>query len=98
LFGVGQGLVNTPITNAAVSGMPKEQAGVASALASTSRQVGASLGVAVAGTVGSLAAYSWIVVASGLAVIAVGIAATRAPKHAAAAASPAAASSTTSRA
>ncbi|HEY3802135.1 MAG TPA: MFS transporter [Kofleriaceae bacterium] len=83
LFGVGQGLVNTPITNAAVSGMPKEQAGVASALASTSRQVGASLGVAIAGTVGhgesfvaTLHAYSWLVVACGLAVIAIGFYAT----------------------
>ena len=36
--------VNAPITNTAVSGMPREQAGVAAAVASTSRQVGASLG------------------------------------------------------
>jgi hypothetical protein len=43
--------VNIPITHTAVSGMPKSQAGVAAALASTSRQVGATLGVAVAGTV-----------------------------------------------
>lgn len=46
-FGVGFGLLNAPITNAAVSGMPREQAGVAAAIASTSRQVGSSLGVAV---------------------------------------------------
>ncbi len=51
IFGVGMGLVNAPITNTAVSGMPKAQAGVAAAIASTSRQVGAALGVAVAGTV-----------------------------------------------
>jgi hypothetical protein len=44
-------MLNAPITNAAVSGMPRAQAGVAAAIASTSRQVGASLGVAVAGTV-----------------------------------------------
>ncbi|WP_369204947.1 MFS transporter [Streptomyces sp. PU-14G] len=51
LFGIGFGLVNAPITNAAVSGMPRAQAGVAAAVASTSRQVGSSLGVAVIGAV-----------------------------------------------
>jgi len=50
LFGIGFGMVNAPITNTAVSGMPRAQAGVASAIASTSRQVGQSLGVAVAGS------------------------------------------------
>ncbi len=49
VFGIGFGFVNAPITNAAVSGMPRAQAGVASAIASTSRQVGATLGVAVVG-------------------------------------------------
>ncbi len=49
VFGIGFGLVNAPITNAAVSGMPRAQAGVASAVASTSRQVGQTLGVAVVG-------------------------------------------------
>lgn len=51
LFGLGFGMLNAPITNAAVSGMPRSQAGVAAAIASTSRQVGASLGVAIVGTV-----------------------------------------------
>jgi EmrB/QacA subfamily drug resistance transporter len=51
VFGVGFGMVNAPITNTAVSGMPRQQAGVAAAVASTSRQVGASLGVAVTGTI-----------------------------------------------
>jgi EmrB/QacA subfamily drug resistance transporter len=50
VFGIGFGLVNAPITTAAVSGMPRAQAGVASAIASTSRQVGATLGVAVVGS------------------------------------------------
>ncbi|MEU6476666.1 MFS transporter [Streptomyces sp. NPDC047017] len=49
LFGTGFGVVNAPITNTAVSGMPREQAGVAAAVASTSRQIGQSLGVAVLG-------------------------------------------------
>jgi EmrB/QacA subfamily drug resistance transporter len=51
IFGIGFGLVNAPITNTAVSGMPRTQAGVAAAVASTSRQVGSSLGVAVVGSV-----------------------------------------------
>lgn len=51
IFGLGFGMLNSPITNAAVSGMPRSQAGVAAAIASTSRQVGASLGVAIVGTV-----------------------------------------------
>jgi EmrB/QacA subfamily drug resistance transporter len=50
LFGLGLGLVNPAISTNAVSGMPLSQAGVAAAIASTSRQVGAALGVAVAGT------------------------------------------------
>jgi EmrB/QacA subfamily drug resistance transporter len=49
LFGTGFGFVNAPITNAAVSGMPRAQAGVAAAIISASRQVGQTLGVAVAG-------------------------------------------------
>ncbi|MFE5296935.1 MFS transporter [Streptomyces sp. NPDC056632] len=51
VFGIGFGLVNAPITNTAVSGMPRAQAGVAAAVASTSRQIGQTLGVAVAGAV-----------------------------------------------
>ncbi|MHA5049343.1 MFS transporter [Streptomyces sp. SD15] len=51
LFGLGFGFVNAPITNTAVSGMPRSQAGVAAAVASTSRQIGATLGVAVVGAV-----------------------------------------------
>ena len=51
IFGVGFGFVNAPITNAAVSGMPRAQAGVASAIATTSRQVGQTLGVTVVGAI-----------------------------------------------
>jgi EmrB/QacA subfamily drug resistance transporter len=51
VFGLGSGMVNAPITQAAVSGMPFSQAGVASGIASTSRQVGTSLGVAVTGSI-----------------------------------------------
>ena len=62
VYGIGFGLVNPPITNTAVSGMPRSQAGVAAAVASTSRQIGSSLGVAVSGTIVATAA----VVATGL--------------------------------
>ncbi|MCW2982729.1 MAG: transporter [Conexibacter sp.] len=51
LFGVGIGFVNAPITNAAVSGMPREQAGVAAAIATTSRQFGQAIGVAIVGAI-----------------------------------------------
>jgi EmrB/QacA subfamily drug resistance transporter len=51
VFGLGTGLVNPPITNTAIDGMPPAQAGVAAAVASTSRQVGMTLGVAVVGAV-----------------------------------------------
>jgi len=51
VFGIGLGAVNAPITNAAVSGMPRAQAGVAAALATTSRQFGQTLGVAVTGAI-----------------------------------------------
>jgi MFS family permease len=87
VFGIGVGSINTPITNAAVSGMPRAQAGVAAGLASTSRQVGSSLGVAIAGSLAvadthdpSFAAsthpFWWLVVASGLAIVVLAIAAT----------------------
>jgi len=86
LFGIGMGFVNPPITHTAVSGMPAAQAGVAAAVASTSRQVGMTLGVAIIGAVagGTLGAQLgpgfaaathpgwWIVVALGGAIGLVG--------------------------
>jgi predicted MFS family arabinose efflux permease len=50
VFGIGFAMVNAPITTAAVSGMPRDRAGAASAVASTSRQVGVSIGVALCGS------------------------------------------------
>lgn len=81
LVGLGFGLVNAPITNSAVSGMPREQAGVAAAVASTSRQVGSSLGVAVFGSIlasggsftGASRACWWIVVGCSSAIGVLGI-------------------------
>ena len=51
VFGIGGGVVNAPITYTAVSGMPVSQAGVASGIASTSRQIGQVLGIAVTGSI-----------------------------------------------
>jgi predicted MFS family arabinose efflux permease len=51
LFGVGAGMVSSPITNGVMSGVPKSQAGMASGLNSSSRQLGQSLGVAIVGSV-----------------------------------------------
>jgi EmrB/QacA subfamily drug resistance transporter len=83
IFGVGSGLVNPPITNTAISGMPPAQAGVAAAVASTSRQVGTTLGVAILGAVAASGAAAdfatgthpgwWIVVVLGLAVTVLGL-------------------------
>jgi EmrB/QacA subfamily drug resistance transporter len=90
VFGVGFGWVNPPITYTAVSGMPNNQAGVAAAVASTSRQVGQALGVAVIGSilgaaVGSqigvnLASAShpawWLIAGCGVSVLVIGAAST----------------------
>ncbi|AEW92836.1 MULTISPECIES: MFS transporter [Streptomycetaceae] len=83
LIGIGVGLANTPVTNAAMTGMPTEQAGVAAAVVSTCRQFGQALGVAVLGAVlaaglhdGGYARYVpaarpayWIVTACGAAIL-----------------------------
>jgi EmrB/QacA subfamily drug resistance transporter len=86
IFGIGFGMVNPPITNTAVLGMPPAQAGVASAVASTSRQVGQTLGVALLGAVAAAGAGRvglgfvqsshaawWLVAACGAAVFALGL-------------------------
>ncbi len=90
VFGVGFGFVNAPITNAAVSGMPRAQAGVASAIATTSRQFGQAIGVATVGAIitssasptnqGGLSAAShpawWTLTGLGALVLALGLTAT----------------------
>ena len=92
LCGIGFGMVNPPITNTAVSGMPQEQAGVAAAVASTSRLIGISLGVAIVGAIAvpatgaaareGFAAAShpgwWLLTFCGLAVVALGLLSTTA--------------------
>ncbi|MGP3966311.1 MFS transporter [Streptomyces sp. 6N223] len=79
LFGVGFGLVNAPITNTAVTAMPRAQAGVAASVAATGRQVGSALGVAVAGSAlaaGSRTAGWWVVAGCGALVLLLGAATT----------------------
>lgn len=75
LFGLGFGFVNAPITYTAVSGMPRAQAGVAAAVAATSRQVGSSLGIAVIGAAvaaGARPAAWWIIAGCGTAILVLG--------------------------
>ncbi|MFF4346230.1 DHA2 family efflux MFS transporter permease subunit [Streptomyces sp. NPDC001530] len=73
LFGLGFGFVNAPITDTAVAGLPRDRAGVAAAVAATSRQVGSAIGIAVIGAAvaaGALSAAWWIIAACGSAVFA----------------------------
>jgi hypothetical protein len=76
-----------PISNGVMSGVPKSQAGVASGMNSSSRQLGQSLGVAIVGSVlaaslhGSMevgflrAAHAgwWIMAGCGYAVLVLGV-------------------------
>ncbi len=91
IFGIGFGMVNPPITNTAVLGMPPAQAGVAAAVASTSRQVGQTLGVALVGAVAAAGVGAvgpgfvqashagwWIVTGCGAAVLVLGLISTTA--------------------
>lgn len=61
VFGIGFAVVNAPITTSAVSGMPTSRAGAAAAVASTSRQVGVSIGVALAGSLTGIGTASTVV-------------------------------------
>src|SRR6185437_16796386 len=90
LFGVFLGAVNPPITNSAISGMPRSMAGLAGSLASTGRQAGTTLGVAISGTVigpglahggatFTSAAHGvwWLVAALGAGIVILGVVSTR---------------------
>lgn len=86
LFGVFLGTVNPPISNTAIAGMPRSMAGLAGALASTGRQTGTTLGVAVSGALvgpalaaggtgftGAAHAVWWIVAALGAGIVALAL-------------------------
>jgi MFS family permease len=88
LLGIGFGGANTPVNTIAMSGMPRDRAGVAGAIASSSRQTGQALGVAVTGAIfagalgdrpitkgfGHAALPAWLMFAAcGAAIIALGI-------------------------
>jgi EmrB/QacA subfamily drug resistance transporter len=90
LFGVFLGAVNPPVTNSAISGMPRSMAGLAGSLASTGRQAGTTLGAAISGTIigpslahGGTAFTSaahgvwWMVAALGAGIVALGLVSTR---------------------
>jgi len=84
IYGIGQGFLNAPITTMSVSGMPPSQSGAAAAITSTARQVGTSLGVALAGALTGIGAtdligpdyvdaarrYWWLIVGLSIAVAA----------------------------
>lgn len=59
-MGAGLGLINPPLTNTAISGMPRSRSGAAAGITSTSRQTGVSLGVALAGTITGAGAVSQV--------------------------------------
>ena len=99
LFGFGAGMVNVPISNGVMAGVPRSQAGVASGMNSSSRQLGQSLGVAIVGSVlaaslhGSMqggfltAAHAgwWVMAGCGYAVLVLGVISTTRWAHATAA-------------
>ncbi|MHB1836718.1 MAG: MFS transporter, partial [Solirubrobacteraceae bacterium] len=91
LFGLGAGMLGPPITNTAIAGMPPAQAGVAGAVASTSRQIGQTLGVALFGALAGSAtgvvtgrfpaathASWWLVLAIGVCIAILGLLSTSA--------------------
>ena len=51
LVGIGYGLINAPVSTVAVATLPRQQAGVAAAMASSARNVGLVMGIAVLGSV-----------------------------------------------
>jgi EmrB/QacA subfamily drug resistance transporter len=89
VYGAGFGMVNAPVTEAAVSGMPQDRAGAASAVTSTSRQVGVGIGVALCGSLagaalsGNTAQFTdaarplwWVSIGLGLCIVALSVVST----------------------
>ncbi|MFC0540705.1 DHA2 family efflux MFS transporter permease subunit [Kutzneria chonburiensis] len=91
LFGLSIATSAAPITNTAVSGMPRSMAGVAASIASVGRQTGTTLGVAIAGVTVSSAvgdkgtAFTtaehgmwWLAIGLGVTIVVLGIVSTSA--------------------
>lgn len=90
LFGAALGAIGPPVNTAAVAGLPPSQASLAAAIASTSRQIGAALGVALAGALAGggieathgaqLAASThpvfWVIAVLGVGIVILGLVAT----------------------
>jgi EmrB/QacA subfamily drug resistance transporter len=60
VVGAGVGLVYVPVSNSALNGVTERDSGVASALVSTTQQVGGSLGVALLNTIFTTATASYL--------------------------------------
>jgi EmrB/QacA subfamily drug resistance transporter len=66
LFGAGMGLTSAPATESIMGSLPKEKAGVGSAVNDTTRQTGGALGVAVIGSVFASRYHSVVATVSGV--------------------------------
>ncbi|GAA3438528.1 DHA2 family efflux MFS transporter permease subunit [Kutzneria kofuensis] len=87
LIGLGLGTAVLPITMAAMTGVPPTDAGLASALMNTSRQVGGSIGVAALSTVAAAmadatAGYGAALLTAGVLAVAIAVLAVGLPKAA----------------
>ncbi|WP_255029462.1 MULTISPECIES: MFS transporter [Mycobacteriales] len=76
VFSIGAGLLNTPLTAAVTAGVPAADAGAASGLMNTTKQVGAALGLAalITATAGSVPGYDrafWLIAVAMIAVAAI---------------------------
>ncbi|MFD4367623.1 MFS transporter [Rhodococcus sp. NPDC058521] len=79
LVGIGAGLLNTPLTAAVTAGVPAADAGAASGLMNTTKQVGAALGLAalITATADSVTGYDrafWLIAAAMIAVAGIAVA------------------------
>jgi sugar phosphate permease len=98
LLTFGMGLAMTPLAVAGTAGMPRHEAGLASGLINTSRQVGGAIGLAALSTisahiaanhgggvkVATAAGYSGAMIGAAIAVLAAGFVAALLPRRAAA--------------
>lgn len=75
LFGCMLAMVNPPITNTAVAGMPRSMAGVAGSVASVGRQTGTVLGVAIAGALQDTDVHAvwWLIAGLGAGIVGLGL-------------------------